>query len=83
MADRSGRQMLDLQLHGIRDAPVGIVVCCDRRTAAQGVLGRATYVDADLWSCACAIENLWLAARVEGVGTGWVTLFQPRRARRR
>ena len=69
--------MLDLQLHGIRDAPVGIVVCCDRRTAAQGVLGRATYVDADLWSCACAIENLWLAARVEGVGTGWVTLFQP------
>ena len=76
-ADRSGRQMLDLQLHGIREAPVGIVVCCDRRTAAQGVLGRATYVDADLWSCACAIENLWLAARVEGVGTGWVTLFQP------
>ena len=77
LADRSGRQMLDLQLHGIRDAPLGIVVCCDRRTKAQGVLGRATYVDADLWSCACAIENLWLAARVEGVGTGWVTLFQP------
>ena len=77
MAERSGRQMLDLQLHGLRDAPVGIVVCCDRRTAAQGVLGRATYVDADLWSCACAIENLWLAARVEGVGAGWVTLFQP------
>ena len=76
-ADRSGRQMLDLQLHGIREAPVGIVVCCDRRTAAQGVLGRATYVDADVWSCACAIENLWLAARVEGVGVGWVTLFQP------
>ena len=75
--DRSRRQMLDLQLHGIRDAPVGVVVCCDRRTAAQGVLGRATFVDADLWSCACAIENLWLAARVEGVGVGWVTLFSP------
>jgi nicotinate-nucleotide--dimethylbenzimidazole phosphoribosyltransferase len=75
--DRSARQMLDLQLHGIRDAPVGVVVCCDRRTAPEGVLGRATYVDADLWSCACAIENLWLAARVEGVGVGWVTLFRP------
>jgi nicotinate-nucleotide--dimethylbenzimidazole phosphoribosyltransferase len=75
--ERSARQMLDLQLHGIRDAPVGIVVCCDRRTPAEGVLGRATYVDADLWSCACAIENLWLAARVEGVGVGWVTLFHP------
>ena len=69
--------MLDLQLHGIRDAPIGVVVCCDRRTAAEGVLGRATYVDADLWSCACAIENLWLSARVEGVGVGWVTLFRP------
>ncbi len=69
--------MLDLQLHGLRDAPVGVVVCCDRRTAPEGVLGRATYVDADLWSCACAIENLWLAARVEGVGVGWVTLFHP------
>jgi nicotinate-nucleotide--dimethylbenzimidazole phosphoribosyltransferase len=76
-AERDGRQMLDLQLHGIRDAPVGVVVCCDRRTASQGVLGRATFVDADLWSCACAIENLWLAARVEGIGVGWVTLFEP------
>jgi nicotinate-nucleotide--dimethylbenzimidazole phosphoribosyltransferase len=77
LTERSGRQMLDLQLHGIRDAPVGVVVCCDRRSPAQGVLGRATYVDADLWSCACAIENLWLAARAEGVGVGWVTLFAP------
>jgi len=77
LAERSGGQMRDLQLHGIREAPVGVVVCCDRRTAALGVLGRATYVDADLWSCACAIENLWLSARVEGVGVGWVTLFRP------
>ncbi len=71
------RRMLDLQLEGIREAPIGLVVCCDRRAPAEGVLGRATYVDADLWSCACAIENLWLAARAEGLGTGWVTLFQP------
>ena len=75
--DRSSRHMLDLQLHGIRDAALGVVVCCDRRTAAEAVIGRATYVDADLWSCAAAIENLWLAARVEGVGVGWVTLFRP------
>jgi nicotinate-nucleotide--dimethylbenzimidazole phosphoribosyltransferase len=75
--DNSARHMLDLQLHGIRDAPLGVVVCCDRRTAAEAVLGRATFVDADLWSCAAAIENLWLAARVEGVGVGWVTLFRP------
>jgi nicotinate-nucleotide--dimethylbenzimidazole phosphoribosyltransferase len=73
----SGRQLLDLDLEGIREAPVGIVVCCDRRAPAAGVLGRATLPDADVWSCACAIENLWLAARAAGLGVGWVTLFHP------
>lgn len=73
----AGRRMRDLQLDGIREAPVGIVVCCDRRAPAAGVLGRATFPDADLWSCACAIENLWLSARAEGLGLGWVTLFPP------
>jgi nicotinate-nucleotide--dimethylbenzimidazole phosphoribosyltransferase len=73
----AARQLLDLQLEGIREAPVGIVVCCDRRVTATGVLGRATFEDSDLWSSACAIENLWLAARAEGLGVGWVTLFPP------
>jgi len=73
----AARHLLDLQLEGIREAPLGVVVCCDRRTPAAGVLGRATFPDADLWSCACAIQNIWLAARAEGLGLGWVTLFQP------
>jgi len=73
----SARRLLDLQLEGIREAPLGVVVCCDRRTPAAGVLGRATFRDADVWSCACAIQNLWLAARAEGLGMGWVTLFPP------
>ncbi len=73
----AGRHLLDLQLEGIREAPLGVVVCCDRRVPAAGVLGRATFPDADLWSCACAIQNMWLAARAEGLGLGWVTLFRP------
>jgi nicotinate-nucleotide--dimethylbenzimidazole phosphoribosyltransferase len=73
----SGRHLLDLDLEGIREAPVGVVVCCDRRSPPAGVLGRATFDDADLWSCACAIENLWLTARAAGLGVGWVTLFDP------
>ncbi len=72
----AARRLLDLQLEGIREAPLGIVVCCDRRAPAAGVLGRATFPDADIWSCACAIQNLWLAARAEGLGLGWVTLFR-------
>ncbi|RZS91102.1 cob(II)yrinic acid a,c-diamide reductase [Motilibacter rhizosphaerae] len=75
--EESGRRLLDLQLEGVREAPLGVVVACDRRAPAAGVLGRATFPDADLWSCACAIENLWLAARAEGLGLGWVTLFGP------
>lgn len=74
--DRAQR-LLDLKLEGLREAPLGIVVACDRRTPAAGVLGRATFPDADLWSCACAIENMWLTARAHGLGMGWVTLFRP------
>jgi nicotinate-nucleotide--dimethylbenzimidazole phosphoribosyltransferase len=77
MAPDSARRLLDLQLDGIREAPLGVVVCCDRRTPATGVLGRATFADADMWSCATAIQNLWLSARAEGLGLGWVTLFRP------
>ena len=76
MDPEAGRRLLDLQLEGIREAPLGVVVACDRRTVAAGVLGRATFPDADMWSCACAIQNLWLAARAEGLGVGWVTLFE-------
>lgn len=75
MEPDAARRLLDLQLEGIREAPLGVVVACDRRAPAGGVLGRATFPDTDLWSCACAIENLWLAARAEGLGVGWVTLF--------
>ncbi|MCU1492156.1 MAG: cob(II)yrinic acid a,c-diamide reductase [Acidimicrobiaceae bacterium] len=78
LAEDASRRMLDLKLDGIREAPIGIVVCCDRRVEATGVLGRATFPDADLWSCVLAIENLWLSARSEGLGLGWVTLFPPR-----
>jgi nicotinate-nucleotide--dimethylbenzimidazole phosphoribosyltransferase len=77
LAPDAARRLLDLQLEGVREAPVGVVVCCDRRTPAAGVLGRATFADADMWSCAAAIQNLWLAARAEGLGLGWVTLFRP------
>jgi nicotinate-nucleotide--dimethylbenzimidazole phosphoribosyltransferase len=76
MEPDAARRLLDLQLEGIREAPLGVVIACDRRAPAGGVLGRATFPDADLWSCACAIQNLWLAARAEGLGVGWVTLFE-------
>lgn len=77
MTEESARGLLDLRLEGIREAPLGVVVACDRRTPPAGVLGRATFPDTDLWSCAAAIENMWLTARAHGLGLGWVTLFEP------
>lgn len=76
LPERAAR-LLDLKLEGLREAPVGVVVACDRRVPAAGVLGRATFTDTDVWSCACAIENMWLTARARGLGMGWVTLFEP------
>ncbi|HMA00300.1 MAG TPA: 5,6-dimethylbenzimidazole synthase [Steroidobacteraceae bacterium] len=61
----------------------GILDCGELLVAALGndrerhVFGRRTMPDMDLASVACAIQNLWLAARVENVGMGWVSLFDP------
>lgn len=77
--DERARRFLDLKIEGIRDAPLSIVVCCDRGDPTVEVLGRHTIRDTDLYSTACAIENLWLAARAEGVGVGWVSFYRPER----
>ena len=64
-----------LKLEGIQEAPVNLCVTSDRTRAGPHVLGRNTTVDTDLYSTCCAIENLWLAARVEGIGVGWVSIL--------
>ncbi|HYH19501.1 MAG TPA: 5,6-dimethylbenzimidazole synthase [Azospirillum sp.] len=66
-----------LKLEGILDAPVGIAVTCDRQRAGPVVLGRTHMPDMDLYSAVCAVQNLWLAARAEGVGLGWVSILRP------
>jgi 5,6-dimethylbenzimidazole synthase len=66
-----------LKLEGIREAPLGICITCDRTRSGTVVLGRTHQPDMDLYSCVCAVENLWLAARSEGVGLGWVSIIRP------
>jgi len=73
--DHRARHYLDLKIEGIREAPVSICVCCDRQPGRE-VLGRHTIRDTDLYSTCLAIENLWLAARAEGVGIGWVSFYE-------
>ena len=66
-----------LKLEGIVDAPVNICVTCDRERGGKVVLGRTHQRDTDLLSTACAVQNLFLAARAEGIGVGWVSIFEP------
>ena len=63
-----------LKLQGILDAPLGICVTCDRIRGGPYVLGRDTMPEMDLFSTCLAVQNLWLAARAEGVGVGWVSI---------
>ena len=64
-----------LKLEGIQEAPINIAVTCSRRRGGPHVLGRSTVRDTDLYSTCCAIQNLWLAARAEGIGVGWVSII--------
>lgn len=66
-----------LKLEGITKAPLNIAVTCDRSRGGPVVLGRTHNRDMDLFSTVCAVQNLWLAARAEGIGVGWVSIFRP------
>ncbi|AGT08529.1 5,6-dimethylbenzimidazole synthase [Paracoccus aminophilus] len=71
-----------LKLQGILEAPLNICVTCDRRRGGPVVLGRTHDNDTDLYSTVCAVQNLWLAARAEGVGVGWVSILHQSDLRR-
>lgn len=66
-----------IKLQGILDAPLNLAVTCHRGRKGPHVLGRNTIRDADVYSTCCAVQNLWLAARAEGVGVGWVSIIDP------
>lgn len=63
-----------LKLEGIEEAPLGICVTCDRSRTGSVVLGRTAKPEMDLFSAVCAVQNLWLAARAENIGVGWVSI---------
>lgn len=68
-----------LKLAGLDDAPCQLSVFCDRGTAQGGGLGRLTMPETLDYSVAIAMHTLWLAARAEGLGVGWVSILDPAR----
>lgn len=77
LGDRN-EEFMRLKVEGIRECgEVLVAALMDQRE--KHIFGRRTLPEMDLASVACAIQNMWLAARAEGLGMGWVSLFDPAR----
>jgi 5,6-dimethylbenzimidazole synthase len=68
---------LKLKLQGLEDAPVHLAVFADEATQAGSGLGRQTMPQTLQYSVVVAIQTLWLAARAEGLGVGWISILEP------
>jgi len=75
LGERSA-EFMRLKVEGIEDC-AELLVAALMEDREQHIFGRRTLPEMDLASLACAIQNLWLAARAEGLGMGWVSLFDP------
>ncbi len=73
------RLYASLKLEGLREAPVHLAVFCDRQTGQGAGLGSRTMPQMLDYSVAMAVHTLWLAARIEGLGVGWVSILDPDR----
>lgn len=76
-----GEQYAALKLEGILEAPQNLCIVCDMQNERGHRLGRHTMPETAAYSTVCAVQNLWLAARAEGVGVGWVSILDPIRLR--
>lgn len=70
-------QYANLKLEGILEAPQNLCILSDPQSERGHQLGRHTMPETAVYSTVCAIQNLWLAARTEGVGVGWVSILDP------
>lgn len=78
--DERSSEFMRLKVEGILScAEVLVVGLMDQRE--KYIFGRRTMPEMDLASASCAIQNMWLAARAEGIGLGWVSLFDPEKLR--
>lgn len=72
-----------LKLAGLKEAPRHLAVFCDEGTAQGAGLGRQTMPETLRYSAVLAVHTLWLAARVRGLGIGWVSILDPQEAARK
>jgi 5,6-dimethylbenzimidazole synthase len=69
-------KFLSLKLEGILEAPLNLIVTCERGRLGPAVLGKTALEDVEIYSTCLAVQNLWLSARAEGLGVGWVSILR-------
>ncbi len=69
-------KFLSFKLEGILDAPLNLLVTCEPERFGPAVLGKTGIRDVEIYSTCLAVGNLWLAARAEGLGVGWVSILR-------
>ena len=74
--DERSKVYRSLKLEGILESPINICITCDRSRTGPVVIGRTAVKSMDTYSSVCAVQNLWLAARAEGLGVGWVSIIK-------
>ena len=74
--DEKREKYLSFKLEGIIEAPLNLVVTSDPSRFGPQVIGRHSIPETDVYSTCCAIQNLWLAARAENIGVGWVSILK-------
>ena len=70
------REFLALKLEGILEAPLNLIVTCQPDRFGPAVLGKVSIREVEVYSTCLAVANLWLAARAEGLGVGWVSIVR-------
>jgi 5,6-dimethylbenzimidazole synthase len=76
------RKFLGLKLEGILDAPLNLIITCEPDRDGPAILGKTSIREVEIYSACLAVGNLWLAARAEGVGVGWVSILRNDEIRR-
>jgi 5,6-dimethylbenzimidazole synthase len=76
--DQERERYIKLKLEGLEDAPVHLAVFSDETTRAGAGLGRQTMPETLRYSVVAAVQTLWLAARAEGLGVGWISILEPK-----